>query len=265
MKRLLLPLLLLTLAPALPAQNIKTLRLMTADDVSISAAYYPVAAEQAPALLLIHGFGQSRDEWNAFAPLLQRNGIAVLSLDLRGHGQSNRRVTARGPQLVDFNNFTAADYPAMLLDVNAGMDWLLEQPGINPKRIGLIGAGIGANLALRYATVNEDIAALLLLSPGINYRGIRTDDAIKKLGPIPLRIVVAQQDAFAYETAKVLVQTRQDNGRADGKELIVCSGDLFGTALIKGVKELPVHIIPWLRQVLLGETPEAEPPPSPAK
>ena len=264
MKRLLLPLLLFILVPTVFAQNLRAIRLMTADDVGIAAAYYPVVAARAPALLLIHGFGQSRDEWNALAPLLQRNGIAVLTLDLRGHGQSTRRLTARGPQLVDHHNFTTQDYQALLLDVNAAMDWLLEQPGIDPKRIGLIGAGIGANLALRYAMVKEDLAALVLLSPGINYRGLRTDDAIKKVGNIPLRMVVSIDDMFAFESTKRLMEVRKEEGHADPKQLIVCTGNLFGTELIKGVKDLPAQLIPWLRQAMLGETPETETPAAPA-
>ena len=263
MKHLLWPLFALALVPGAFAQNFRAIRLMTADDVGIAAAYYPVPGEHAPALLLVHGFTQSRDGWNTLAPVLQRNGIAVLTIDLRGHGQSNRRITARGPELVDFHNLAARDFPAMLLDINAAMEWLLEQPGIDHKHIGLIGADIGANLALRYAMVNDEIAALVLFSPGINYRGVRTDDAMKKIGPVPLRIVVSQLENFSFESAKRLVEIRKDEGHADGQELIVCTGNLFGMELVKGVKELPGRLIPWLRQVLLGETPEPDAPATP--
>ena len=36
---------------------------------------------------------------------------------------------------------------AALLDVNAAVDWLSEQRGINSKRIAILGSGLGANLA----------------------------------------------------------------------------------------------------------------------
>jgi len=252
------------LAPVLgQAQSYRTLRLMTADDVGIAAAYYPVAGTNVPATVLVHGFGQSRDEWNAFAPLLQHNGIAALTLDLRGHGQSTRKVTETGPQVLDHKTFGAADYPTMLLDINAAVDWLMEQPEVDRKRLTLMGAGIGANLCLRYSLVNEDVAAIVLLSPGMSYKGLRIDDVMRKLGRVPLRVVVSQRDNYSYESSKALMQIRKEEGKLEGKELIVCTGDLFGTELVKGVKDLPAQLIPWLRNILFGE-PLPEPPPAPA-
>ena len=273
MKRWIFLLLLLSLAPTGWAQNYRNMRLMTADDVGIAGAFYPASTTNAPAVLLLHGFGQNRDEWSAFAPLLQRNGFAVLAIDLRGHGGSNRRVTRMGPQLVDINNFTARDYPTMMLDVNAAVDWLAEQPELNRQRLAIIGAGAGANLALRYAVVNDELAGLVLLSPGMNYRGLRADDAITKIGQVPLRIIVSREDNFAFESSTRLIEIRKEEGRATDKDLLVCTGNLFGTELIKGVKELPLHIIPWLRHVLLQEAlteiettaPAAPPPPAPPK
>ena len=256
MKLLLSLLSLLVAAQLAPAQNVRQVRLTTADDVSIAAAYYPAPQKLAPAVVLVHGAGQTRDDWLPFVPALLRQGYAVLLFDLRGHGQSNRRITARGPDLVDPRNFTERDYAAMTLDLNAAVDWLTEQAEIDAKHIALIGAGIGANLALRYATINDDVAGVALVSPGLNYRGIRTDDAIKKYGPRPLRMFASKGDALAFESAKQLLQFRKDEGQSAGeKELTVCSGDLFGLELLKGVPEVAPLLLGWLREVLLGEKP----------
>jgi len=77
------------------AQNVRTLRLTTPDNVGISAAYYSVTNDPAPAVLLVHGFTTNRDDWGTFPMLLQLNGIAALTFDLRGHGESNRKMTAQ--------------------------------------------------------------------------------------------------------------------------------------------------------------------------
>jgi pimeloyl-ACP methyl ester carboxylesterase len=47
-----------------------------------------VGAEEDPAVLLIHGAGQTRKVWTGLADGLQKAGRRVISLDLRGHGGS---------------------------------------------------------------------------------------------------------------------------------------------------------------------------------
>ncbi len=255
----------LLLAQVGPVQTVRTVRLTTPDEVGIFASYYPVDGESAPAVVLIHSLGQTRNAWADFATMLQTNGIAALAIDLRGHGDSTRKLTAQGPQFLDHRTFTERDYRDMLLDVNVAVDWVSEQPGINKQRIGIIGSSIGANIALRYAILNEDLAAIGLLSPGINYRGVRTDDVIGRLPRVPIRIVVSRFDAFAYESSKRLIEIRKEAGTvADDKELTVCTGNLHGSDMLKNVKGLPELLLAWLKQVLLGVSPESPALPSPA-
>lgn len=248
------------------AQVSRPVRLNTADDVGIAGVYYPVASGQAPAMLLLHGFERNHTEWDIFPTSLQRNGIAVLAIDLRGHGESTRRLTAEGPELMDFHRFTPRDYQDMLLDVEVAMDWLADQPGIDKDRIGIVGSSLGANVAMRYTLFNEDLAALVLLSPGIVYKDLRTDDAMQKLGPIPLRIAVSRDDPFAFESCKRLMELRKQAGRtSDTNELIICTGYLHGADMLKGVRDLPTILIDWLKQTL-SRTPAAAPEsPAPPK
>jgi dienelactone hydrolase len=240
-------------AHGVSGQTVRTVRLTTADDVGIFADYYPAATDSAPAVVLIHSIGQNRGTWASVAGLLQSNGIAVVSIDLRGHGDSTRKLTAQGTIFLEHRTFTDRDYRDMLLDVNAAVDWVSEQPDINKQRVGIIGSSLGANLALRYAAINEDLAAVALLSPGINYRGVRTDDVIGQLAHIPVRVFVSRFDAFAYESSKRLIEIRKEAGGAvDDNELIVCSGNVHGTDMLKSVKELPDVLLRWLKRVLSG-------------
>jgi dienelactone hydrolase len=254
------------------AQVTRIVRLTTADDVGIIATYYPSERERAPAVLLLHALNQDRSEWNEFALLLQRNGVAALAVDFRGHGESTRKLTTAGPVELKLQDFTVRDVQNMLLDVEAAVDWLQTQPEIDKKHIALIGASLGANIALRYAALNEDLAGVAALSPGVNYRGIRTDDAVRQLGAMPLHIFVARNDAFAFESSKHLIEIRKDSGIADAdKDLTVSTGNLHGAPLLQGVKGFPEVLLGWCRQVLLGERPvspappESKPTPSPKK
>lgn len=47
-----------------------------------------IGAHNDPAVLLLHGAGQTRAVWNSIADALQKAGRRVISLDLRGHGGS---------------------------------------------------------------------------------------------------------------------------------------------------------------------------------
>lgn len=245
------------------AQTTRTVRLTTADDVGIIATYYPTDRDRVPAVLLLHGLNRDRSEWNEFALLLQRNGIAALAIDFRGHGESTRKLTAAGPVELKLQDFTERDLQNMLLDVEAAVDWLQAQSEIDKKHIALIGASFGANIALRYAALNEDLAGVALLSPGLNYRGIRTDDVIRQLGAMPLQVFVSHDDAFAFESSKRLMEIRKESGGATtNKELMVCTGSLHGAPMLKGVKDFPHILLNWSRQVLFGESLASPAPPS---
>lgn len=240
--------------------EVQVVRFSSADDVQLVGTYYPVNADNAPAVLLVHNATKNGDEWKAFASYLQRNGIAALAPDLRGHGESTRRLTAQGPERLDYRNFKEQDFRDLLLDVNAAADWLAEQHGIDKRRIAVAGAGLGANIALRYTAVNEDIAALLLLSPGISYRGIRTDDVMKKLRNMPIRFVAGRTDNFSFNSIKELTSIRRTAGVSNPeKDVITCSGDLHGTDMINNVEKLPAALLEWLQQSF-----GMSPPPSPA-
>jgi alpha-beta hydrolase superfamily lysophospholipase len=240
------------------AQGYREIRVTTADDVGIVGTYYNVPARRAPAVVLVHGWQQTRSEWAPLVALLQKAGIAALAIDLRGHGDSTRELTAAGPALVDPKEFTTRDLQKMQLDVSAAVDWLEANPDIDKSRIAVVGSSVGANIALRYAVANEDLAALVLLSPGINYRGIRTDDAMRKLRPLPLRLIVSRNDPFAIESAKLLIDIRKESVKlVDEKELIVCTGNLHGTEMLRGVNGLPELIADWLKTALAGAPAQA--------
>jgi dienelactone hydrolase len=264
---------LLAAAPGLWAQAPRTVRLSTPDDVGIIATYYPTEKDHAPAVVLLHGYGLARDEWSTFAPLLQEMGIASLAIDMRGHGESTRRLTANGPVLVDFKSFTVQDFQKMLLDVNGAVDWLTEQPGVDNQRVGIVGSDFGANIALRYALFNGDLKTIVLFSPLLDYRGVRADDVMKRLGPVPLRIFVSREDPYSFEPCKQLMAIRKEAGHTrDDKELTVCTGAQRGTAMLKGVQGLQAIVLGWLQNTLIGPEPEpttpltppVPPPPTPA-
>jgi dienelactone hydrolase len=118
-----------------------------------------------PAVVTITGSGgQERDEAIPIAPAsyrpirqiadtLSRRGIAVLRLDDRGMGGSDR-----GPSDVTTEDFAR--------DIEAAVAWLRTRPEIDPARIGLVGHSEGGMIAPMVAAADPRIRAIVLMAGG---------------------------------------------------------------------------------------------------
>src|SRR4030095_15029384 len=115
-------------------------------------------------------------------------GIAARAIDLRGHGQSSG---------------SAQDLRLMIQDVRAAARWLAVRPNVRGDQIAIVGASLGASLALLAAGDVPQVRALALLSPSLDYRGLRTDTAlIKRLGARSIWLAASDQDPLALRTMR---------------------------------------------------------------
>ena len=195
---------------AQPAPNSKDtaeqkVTFLTDDKVLIVGTYYSPSSSNkntsTDAIILLHMLGRDRNDWNPFASTLSNssNGYAVLSIDLRGHGES---VNQNG-KAISFQSFTPNDFSKMVLDAKAAKQFLVTQKGINPNNIAIVGASIGANVALNYAASDPSIKAVVLLSPGLNYKGVITSDSIRKYVN-PIYMATAGKDPVAGSDPQTL-------------------------------------------------------------
>ena len=104
---------------------------------------------------MLHGLGENRsDETNALGmsintvaeTQLAPQGYAVLTLDARGHGQSEGLVGVDGPREIQ--------------DVRELVAWLTSQPAIHPGRIGAFGYSYGGGAVWRAAAEGVPFAAI---------------------------------------------------------------------------------------------------------
>jgi dienelactone hydrolase len=191
-------------APAKPTQSPPTVAAMTAqsaakretknvsfntgDNVKIAGMLYTPDSARAPAVLMLHMAYASRKDWDAFAQRLQGAGFVVLAIDFRGHGESGG----------------AMDWEKMTQDAAAAWKFLNSQPNVDTKRIVVVGASIGSNVALSFAAAEPNVKAVGLLSPGLDYFNIKTDGAIKTYGKRPVLIFSSSEDSYSADTQKAL-------------------------------------------------------------
>jgi len=210
-----------------PSTNVRRLTLTAADGVTLVGAFYPPPEAPAPGVLLLHMAGRRKEDWAQFATRLQEAGYAVLALDLRGHGESSGEP----------------DWATMPDDVARAWAVLIGRPEVDPGRTAIVGASIGANLALVIAAEEPQVRAVVLLSPGMDYRGIQTEEAMTAYGERPVLIAASQDDAYAAESAQVL------DGLAQGQHVLVLYPRAgHGTDMFGPQPDLPGLILSWLNK-----------------
>ena len=104
----------------------------------------------------------TKKSFHQLAEEFQNIGYESIAIDLRGHGESDK-----GPESI--------------LDLEIAVDYLVKNRGAKSDKISFIGASIGANLSLQYISEHSEFKTAILLSPGLNYRGIKTEPMVKNL------------------------------------------------------------------------------------
>jgi len=207
--------------------------LPSADGVTIAGEFYEGATRPSPAVLLVHMLTRNRGEWGTLPDRLRDLGLTVLAIDLRGHGQSSG---------------SAGDLPAMTRDVRAAMQWLIARPNVRPDAMAVVGASLGASLALLASVDVPQVRAIGLLSPSLDYRGLRTDvSLIKRLGSRSLWLAASAEDPMALRTMRDFAA--EPSGP---REQHVVTAVAHGTALLDRDAEVGRTLVDWLRRTLLS-------------
>ena len=122
-----------------------------------------------------------KESYDSFTEKLSEAGISSLAIDLRGHGES------KGGNYLEFNE---EQHQSSIEDVKSGLNYLKE---LGHSVLFVCGASIGANLALQIITMS-DAKKAILLSPGINYKGIEAVPLAKQVSSDKEVYIVASRD-----------------------------------------------------------------------
>lgn len=216
--------LVLLLTSALHAAPARRVTFRAEDGAPLTGAYYEPSRRPAPGIVLLHMLRRSHADWDAAASQLSDAGFAVLALDYRN----------------------ADDLGAYALDVRAAKAFLRERPDVMPGSIGMAGASIGANLAVLDAADDPGVLAIALLSPGIDYKGLRTEAAMKKFGARPALLAGSTKDPYAARSIRHL--TTIGPGL---REVRLTDSIAHGTALLARDPDLIPALVDWFKRTLL--------------
>lgn len=203
-----------------------------ADDGAVLVGrLYEATIRPAPGVLLVHMLGRTKADWTLLAERLQNAGVTALAIDLRGHGDSTG---------------DASQLSAMAGDVVRALEWLSSASGVLPDAVAVAGASLGANLAAIAAASRRSRTPVALISPSLDYRGVRLDAPVMtRLAASPLWLAASTEDPYAMRTARELAEGHT----ACEKRLSTVRA--HGTLLLQQDPELARALVDWLGRALI--------------
>ena len=205
------------------------------DGVEVTGSLYLPDRQPAPAVVLLPMMGRSRADWDVTAQKLAEPASLrspSISGATAGQAGSRWRPERRLPDLV-------------IDGMRPGPIWPRGQTS-QPGRIGMLGASIGASVAVLSAASDPQVRSLALLSPSLEYRGLRTEQPLRKYGSRPALLVVSSEDPYALRSARAMVSM------GDGaRELRVLSGAGHGTVMLSREPDLSSALVDWFLRTLL--------------
>jgi len=214
-----------TQSDALSAIPSSEISFKTKDSWIIYGTHYPSkSANPKVGIILLHQLGANRSSFDSLIPVLHEElpDADILAIDTRGHGKSTNIGTYTRFKL-------AGDYRAMTNDIKGARDYLAFFR--NLQDFYLVGASIGSSSAISYGAEDSSIQRIVMLSPGMNYKGV---DITKPLADYHkyLYIVAADQDLQSAADAKT-AHTESDSDSALKKLLIYKDiGSAHGTEML---------------------------------
>ena len=230
---------LLTLIMAAPATAQATdVDLKAPDGVTLKATYTS-PGRPGPAMLLIHQCNMDRSSWTGISSQLVDAGVHVLTMDLRGFGDSEGEGMSGG-----FPNLLAKSAG----DLDRALAYLVGQTGVDGSRIGVGGASCGAMLTGDLATRHSGITTLMLLS------GPPSESAIAHIAATPALAVFgagAEDDQVIASVANTIKGAVDDskNPRSTAK---VFPGAEHGLPMFEANAGFESELVSWLKTQLLS-------------
>ena len=159
---------------------------LTVTEVTIPAQGYTIRGTlyapksiigKAPAFALAHGISNSKEVLSGIALELARNGYVALTIDEKGHGESDAGYDVIDPTL----------------GLGAAVTYLSSLPYVNANLIGVCGHSMGAGAVRATVSENPKVAATILIGGGQGDTGYTPMDATH---PRNLLFIVGRNDVL---------------------------------------------------------------------
>jgi cephalosporin-C deacetylase-like acetyl esterase len=197
------------------------------DGLALVGHYYaPLEGEEdAPAVLLMHHAGSRKESWTDFVPTLHEAGYAALAIDIRGYGESGSET----------------DWVLAEADTQQWLTWLSEQEGVDSERLNIVGSSIGGDLGLRVMAIDERIRSIAVLSPGLDFQGVMTAEAVEQIDSRPIFLATGNGDEAGMAAVQEFIFLTEHEVQIRIFDTSACCSFLFMTE-----SDLAPSLVLWL-------------------
>jgi len=162
-------------------------------------------------------------------------GFVAMSVDYRGTGASVGKKS--------FESFTAREKEAIAHDIRAALRFLSGRQGVDPSRIGIVAASWTARLAVREASENSNVRALVLIS---GVPGESETEYVESEGSLPILGVVGKDDKENLAGLARLYAASKNHS----SDILIAVG--YGAGMFSHTRGLEEKVVSWLDRNLKG-------------
>lgn len=212
-------------------------KIKTSDKKELTGNFFEVKNPKG-LIAYFHMMPATKASYTPLAQKLQSEGYAGIAIDFRGHGSSEG-----GPE--GYLIFTDKQHQDKINDLKAAVGFIRDSYDDKQLPVCLIGASIGANLSLWLATEDVGIKKVILLSPGLNYRGINSKVLVTKI-PLSTQVlfVGSEDDNYTVEGIQEVFGLIPDGVK---KQKIILKDAGHGTTMYERRPELVENIINFIK------------------
>jgi dienelactone hydrolase len=194
----------------------------------------PDTLEMLPAVLLLNKAAGNRHVYQELAGHLTERGIASLSLDLRGHGDSTNLDSFVPNESDEATELMIWEAEA---DVIAAHEVLKAHPRIDPARIAIVGASYSGEEMAEAGRIGGFAQAYVALSPGsFSEESIAAMDE----SGVPWLFVVSRHERYLTDIAASVQSTTKS------VEIVYLPGDAHATRVLESRHDVAERIAVWL-------------------
>lgn len=198
----------------------------------IPVRYYSPPFSGAPIILVVHDWGESMENWQSMAANFRELGFGVLCFALPGHEvddiskyyHDNNRIAGYLRTLSSVYNYARG----------------------RGSEVHLLGAGLGANLAMLFAAQTEVTGRVVAVSPGLNYRGLEIHPEVCSAIAGKLMLIASQEDTYSAYSIRTFRYAFAQLPEEERPPAILYSNAGHGVWLLKRLPEAVVSVTRWL-------------------
>lgn len=198
------------------------------DGVTLQCTYFgSTEGKKAIPVIMLPGWERNRNDLTGLATAMQKEGVAVITVDLRGHGASKTVTLPNGRTTeLDLDRVRANDFDTFVTqDLEAVKSFLMEENNkgnLNIEMLTLVGCDFSAIAALNYAQLDwswpvlaamkqgQDVRGLVLVSPPKSFKGFSATRALQHpavKSNISIMIIAGENNRTDFSDAKRIYST----------------------------------------------------------